>query len=377
MKKILMISFSDLKNDPRVRRHINFLKEKYFVHAVGYENPEIDGVRFTKVSIKQSDTYDKIQKLLQLSFRNFDKYYWGKYDFSQVFKIVGKEKFDVIIANDANTLPLAFKLKGDAKIVFDAHEYAPLEFEDSLYWRWFFKPLANYICQKYIKHVDAMITVGEIIAKEYEKNFNVAPIVITNASGYKSDLKPVFSEGEKIRIIHNGSTFPSRKIEVMIEVMKYLDDKYELYLMLLKNDIKYLSKLKNLSVKMKNVFFLEPVSNDKVIEEINKYDVGLHILAPTNFNNASALPNKFFEFIQARLAIVIGPSPEMANILKRYNLGLVSEDFTPLKIADTLKKLNRQNIYEFKINADKAAFELSAEANKIKLQNLIGDIIGE
>jgi hypothetical protein len=31
-----------------------------------------------------------------------------------------------------------------------------------------------------------------------------------------------------------------------------------------------------------------------------------------------ALPNKFFEFIQARLAVAIWPSPEMSKITKTF-----------------------------------------------------------
>ena len=51
----------------------------------------------------------------------------------------------------------------------------------------------------------------------------------------------------------------------------------------------------------------------------NDYDVGLYLLPPTNFNQRYALPNKFFEFIQGRLAIAIGPSPEMAKLVERSN----------------------------------------------------------
>lgn len=377
MKKILMISFSNLKDDPRVRRHINFLKETYCVHTIGYRAPEIEGVGFTKVDIRPVNLIGNLRKSYQLISKNFDAYYWDKYYFDDVFKLINEQSFDLIIANDANTLPLAFKIKGNSKIIFDAHEYAPLEFEDSLYWRVFFQPLAKYICEKFIKDVDGMITVGDLIAKEYEKNFGKTPLVITNAPKYYDDIKPSLPKGNEIKIIHNGNAFPSRKIELMIEAMDYLDSNYKLYLMLLKTDEKYLERLKNIAKGKKNVIFLDPVNSDKVVDTISYYDIGLHIMAPTNFNNACALPNKFFEFVQARLAIVVGPSPEMANLVKKYNLGIVAEDFTPKKIAEAIGKLNKDNIFEFKNNAHKVAKELSAEGNKIKYLELVRKVINE
>ena len=42
MKKLLVISFTDLKKDPRVRRQIAFLKDFYEISAIGLSDPEIE-----------------------------------------------------------------------------------------------------------------------------------------------------------------------------------------------------------------------------------------------------------------------------------------------------------------------------------------------
>ena len=55
----------------------------------------------------------------------------------------------------------------------------------------------------------------------------------------------------------------------------------------------------------------------EIVDTIAEYDIGLFILSPINFNYYHALPNKLFEFIQARLAIAVSPSPEMARIVHR------------------------------------------------------------
>lgn len=374
-KKILIISLSDLDKDPRVRRHINFLKDDYEIVAAGYKDPNIKDVKFVQVKMLKSKKADLIKRLFYLKTHQFENYYWNKYDFKALFVLAEKEMFDVIIANDVNTLPLAFKIKKDAKIVFDAHEYAPLEFEDSIYWRFFFQRYQTYLCEKYIPKVDAMFTVGELIANEYENNFGVKSEIITNAPPYHSELSPIINNSYVIKIIHQGIAFPSRKLELMIEAMKYLGDRYKLYLMLIENDSKYMNKLRKKAQKMSNVEFLEPISSDRIVKYINSFDIGLHIIAPTNFNNACALPNKFFEFIQARLALVVGPSPEMKRLVEKYSLGVITKDFSPLNIANAIKSLNKEDIIRFKSNTHKIAYEMSADHNRIKYLNIIQRVL--
>ena len=51
------------------------------------------------------------------------------------------------------------------------------------------------------------------------------------------------------------------------------------------------------------------------------------MLFPVNFNHIHAFPNKFFEFIQARLALVIGYSLEMIEIVKKYQIGVIAKSF--------------------------------------------------
>ena len=121
----------------------------------------------------------------------------------------------------------------------------------------------------------------------------------------------------------------------------------------------------------KRVSFIDPVGTHEISKKINEYDIGIYILPPLNFNNINALPNKFFEFIQGRLAVAIGPMPAMAEIVKRYSLGVVAQDYTSRSLATAIKNLSRENIYKCKKNAEAAAMELSEEKNK---QTLLEEI---
>jgi hypothetical protein len=95
---------------------------------------------------------------------------------------------------------------------------------------------------------------------------------------------------------------------------------------------------------------------------INRYDLGVYLLPPDSFNNEHALPNKFFEFVQASLGVVIGPSPEMAALVRRHKLGAVAEDFSPRSLAKVLNSLDKAAVEEFKRNSHEAAALYNAEA---------------
>ena len=90
----------------------------------------------------------------------------------------------------------------------------------------------------------------------------------------------------------------------------------------------------------------------------------MYLLPPTSFNTQHALPNKFFEFIQPRLAIAIGPSPEMAKIVEAHDCGVVARDFEPKSLANCLLKLDYNKINHYKCQSHRIARKLSAEQNR-------------
>ncbi|HYP49548.1 MAG TPA: hypothetical protein VEQ34_01305, partial [Pyrinomonadaceae bacterium] len=281
--------------------------------------------------------------------------------------------FELIIANDVETLPLAVKLKRNkTKLLFDAHEYSPLEFEERLRWRLLQKPLNEYICVNYSSRADIATTVCQTIAETYQQNFHKKFEIITNATDFV-DLHPSEMKQNKIRLIYHGGVSAGRQTDKQIEMMRFLDDRFELNLMLVGEE-SYIESLKKLAAPLKNVRFLSPVKTNEIANFINQFDVGIYSLAPTNFNNKYALPNKLFEFIQGRLAICIAPSPEMERIVKEFDLGVVAQDFSAESMAMAIKTLTMEKIAHFKAQSDKHAYELSAERNRERFLRLIESV---
>lgn len=127
----------------------------------------------------------------------------------------------------------------------------------------------------------------------------------------------------------------------------------------------YMRSLEQLAERLGNrVTVHPPVSQAELVPMLNSYDVGIHVLPRTNTNNALALPNKFFDYVQARLAMVIGPTADMKRLLNRYELGVVAEGYDVPQVVDALNSLTVDRVTEWKRNAVVAAPENCAEAQQ-------------
>jgi hypothetical protein len=403
-KTILILSYSELNNDPRVRRQINALKEDYHLITAGLSAFENKDIEFHSIDntfklkaghyqypflIKKTISffiilnsffrkmlYFLLRKVIYpISYKWYGKImYWSPEKHALIRNLEGK-KIDLILANDLEALPLAYRLAGGtAKLMFDAHEYSPGENDTNEHWLKYRKRWVTYLCRKYLPLCDLMLTVCEGIAKEYETHFGVKPIVITNATDYK-DLLPVKPESGRIKMIHHGAAIAERHIELMIQMMDLLDERFTLDLMLIPTQPDYLEKIKAMVQGKARVRLLPPVATEEISAFTNGYDVGLFLLPPVNFNYEHALPNKLFEFIQARLVVAIGPSPEMARFVKKYDLGIVSEDFTPQSLAKQVGALNETRISHYKAQCHLHAFELSSARNKEKILELVRGMV--
>ncbi len=366
MKKLLIISFSDLKRDPRVSKQIDYLGEKFQITTAGYGFAYNAGTEHINLPNSSFIFSEKVKYLFFILFGFYSRAYLTIPKIKNALKIISQDKnqYDFIIANDSLAWPIAFMIRGNARIICDAHEYAPKEFEDNLKWRLFFQKLNYFICETYLPRASKVLTVSDGIALEYERVFKIKkPVVIMNTPPY-FDIRPSQVDPNCIKMIHHGGAIRSRKIENMIEMMSYLDDRFSLNLMLLESDAGYLDELKTRALRTgKNINFLATVPMRAIVPYISQFDIGIYILEPTSFNNRFALPNKIFEFIQARLAIAIGPSPEMAKIVNEYDLGIISNDFTPKGLAKCLSMLDREELIRLKSKSGAAASRLSFEAD--------------
>ena len=94
---------------------------------------------------------------------------------------------------------------------------------------------------------------------------------------------------------------------------------------------------------------------------------------PVTFNLKHCMPNKLFEFIQGRLAVAIGPSPDMAKFLIDNEIGIIAESFEPEALAEKLNKLTAESITEMKNRSHELAYKWNAERNHKVLNTYLNE----
>ncbi len=374
MKSILIVSFSMIQSDPRVMRQIRLLEGKYRVTVAGYGRAPDAQVEFIALERQPRSVLLKSFWALQLLAGLYERYYWSQQQILVCLRRLAGRRFDLVIANDVSSLPLALSVAGGAPVMIDSHEYSPREFEDQWLWRRLFGRYADYLCRHYLPQVASMTTVCEGISREYQRVYGVPSTVVHNAPVFH-DLQPEPVNGGHIRLIHHGAAIRSRHLEVMIEMVGFLDERFTLDFMLVASDQRYLEELRAQVRDQPRIRFLEPVPMPEICRALNNYDIGVFLLPPVNFNYQHALPNKFFEFVQARLAIAIGPSPEMANILSKHKLGIVAQSFQPQALAQSLNALDDEDIMAFKRASHAAAHELSYAHDGVLLMSKLEELL--
>lgn len=369
--RVAILAASEIERDPRIRRQIDALCSQFHVTVFGFGQPHRPDVHAQPLRDHRSSVLRKAN-LKAFAFAGFPAASLRFLPFSLPMKTANEVPFDVVLANDPETLPIAWHLaqQNRSALVFDAHEYSPGQFTGRLSWELTSKRIALHLLKRYLPEVDVMTTVNDVIADAYHRDFGLEPTVITNAGNLHS-LEPSIVAENRIRLIYHGGVNPSRQLERMLDAFLLLDGRFELDMMLVETGSRYAKGLTGRIHSMERVSLVDPVSFDQIVPFTNQYDVGIYLLPPTTFNTTNALPNKFFEYIQARLAIAIGPTPTMSSFMERYGCGVVSENFSPASFAQTLNALTAEKVTSLKKASHQAARHLNAEKNQEIWQQIV------
>ncbi|MEO7720524.1 MAG: glycosyltransferase family 1 protein [Pseudolysinimonas sp.] len=355
--RLLIFSFSNISADARVLKQVARFAEDYEVTTCGY-GPSPDA----RVEHLRLDDANGIRRWRRrdLILRRYRRMYWTQAGVRQArAELTGRPRFDVVLANDVDTVPLALQLDPARGVHADIHEYAPRLNEELLVWRVFEAPYARWLCRRFLARCASMTTVGQGIADEYLRRFGIRSGVVTNAAPYAElEPRPV---GSPIRLVHSGASLRNRRLEVLVAAAMSTSSDVTLDLYLMGNDPDYVAELRARAAGSERVRFPEAVPYRHLIARLNEYDVGMHVIAPTNFNNRWALPNKFFDYVQARLALVIGPSAEMESLVHVHHLGAVAAGFDAAAVTAVLDSLTAERVRGWKSNAAAAAHSLSSE----------------
>lgn len=294
---------------------------------------------------------------------------------ASALQLAAGQRWDVVVANDARSLAVAFALADGAPVWADLHEWAPEERTHVLAWKVLVAPLMDHLCRTYLPRCAATTTVAESIAGLYSERYGVRPRVMRNSAPWL-DLEPS-SVGDPIRLVHSGGAVPGRNLEATIDTAAALSSSHslDLYLVPANDGGRYLESLRERASGSQNIRFHDPVSPAELPSTLNAYDVGVFWIPPFNTNARYTLPNKLFDYVQARLAVAIGPTMEMERVVSAYALGVVSAGFTAETAAPSVASMTRADIEQFKEHAHAAARELSFDADAEVAHRILQELL--
>jgi hypothetical protein len=361
--RILCISFSPISRDARVLRQLDVLSSHGSVTTLGYGAAPAAAIEHLRVADDLPSLPQTPVGVLQLAMRMLRRSEMSSPALKEGLALLEGRRFDLVVANEARALPLAHRVAQGAPVWADMHEWAPEERSHVLSWRWLVRPLMDHVCRRYLPPSDAVTTVCDTLADMYRDTYAVPCEVVRNARPWV-DLQPSTPTPGVIRLAHSGGAVPGRNIEALIDATRRLDHiTLDLILVPANDGGKYLRSLRARAADSDRIRFHDAVTPDELPAALNPYDMGVYCLPPANINMEFALPNKLFDFLQARLGMVVGPSPEMGRFVREHELGVVADGFDLDSFTAALAALTPASVLAAKQSAHARAVDLSSDSD--------------
>jgi glycosyltransferase involved in cell wall biosynthesis len=285
-------------------------------------------------------------------------------------------RFDVVHANDFETLPAAWWLarEGRARLVYDAHElYAEQEANPSHLYR----AAVRWLERSLAKRASAVATVSPDLATTLHARLALdrPPFVVLNCPELQDVAPPTErSAAEPLRAIYQAGMGTGRLLDDLLRAAE-LAPSVEITLRVLRSDPHALQAEIDRRGLASRVHVEDPVRSDRLIDALIGFDVGLVIDRPVSLNNTLGFPNKLFEYLMAGLAVVVPRLPTMGAFVEREEVGLTFEPGRPDGLADALTRLSqdRPRLLAMRTRAREIALErFNAEAQYEELARAWG-----
>lgn len=348
---------------------VKALRNNYSITTAGLSRIEDDAIGFLKLDKVYDAPLFKFHlgfpKFFRIPFSICNMVLFGLSGKSNTYsrndlKKLSSTNYNLIICHHPETIELGLKLKRKfgCKLIFNAHEIYPLEFDNDEVWMFRNHKRLDTILRNGLPYFDCVLTVSDEINNWYRERYACKILTVHNSKPYYAITSHQLSK--PIRVIHHGGAMPQRNLEQMAEAVLACNGRYELTFMLMETDPRYYKVLRE-KYEPKGVKFVPPVNYNDIIPTISSYDIGLYILPNDTINHDLALPNKVFEFLQARLAIITSPNKGLKKFVLENGIGLVSDGFESMDMAKLLMSLDSDQIQKLKQTSNEVAVRLSSE----------------
>jgi glycosyltransferase involved in cell wall biosynthesis len=372
---ICILAISTITDDPRVRRQAEaFHRAGWKVVAVGIPGGKAASPEWpilTRDNAPPGPAELPPIMLPESAQQSYWKWFAGLAD---VYRCAQHVDATVWLANDWNMLPIAATLARDKGGLYgyDTHEFATEEYAEKPEWCREWRPIVSAIEQQFIAGAVVVSAVSSGIADGLHKLYQLPRPVLTirNTCDFE-DVRYRPTERDRIRVLYHGIVVPNRGIEASIESVVLWRPEITLTIRGPENP-QFSPALREQIAKLgvaDRVELAPPVPMTALVREAALFDIGLFALPGHSRHNEFALPNKFFEYLMAGLALCTTDLPEMASVISKYDMGVTIARVAPDAIAAAVNSLTPDRIEHFKRNSLAAARELCWERES---QHLVG-----
>jgi glycosyltransferase involved in cell wall biosynthesis len=278
---------------------------------------------------------------------------------------------DLVIAHNYYTADTGYQLavRSAAKFSVDCHEYSAEEELNDVQWVRWKRPYIMAMQNYYLTRADVVTTICDGIAELLGHDHPLRRPAATVRNVSLKEVQPFRPVGERIKVLYHGDISIFRQLHTAIESMPLWRPEFDLVLRG-NGDAAYIAELHRLvsSNGLEHRVFFEPaVPFDRIVVEANKADIGYFSYANFSRQSEFVLPNKFFEYIMAGLALCVADLTEMRRLTQKYGLGRLIEHHSPAAIAEAINGFTPAEIDRCKGASLAAAEELNWDREQRRL----------
>lgn len=298
----------------------------------------------------------------------FDKgpLFYAEYNIRLFIKLLFA-RFDICVSNDLDTLMANYAVHKirRKKIVYDSHELFT-EVPELVY-RPQIKKIWETIEYYLVPKIPLKITVCDSIAAYYKNKYATSFEVIRNVPVVREQSRGSlpFETNDKHIILYQGAVNMGRGLELMIETMPLLNN--ALFVIVGTGDIVKELQQKVTKLHIEHlVLFLGSMEPESLKKLTPLADIGISLEEDLGLNYRYALPNKIFDYIQAKIPIVCSDLPEMKKIISKNNIGTVLKNRTTYNLAKTITNmLNHKDKYSNQLSKASEKYTWEKESEKL------------
>ena len=330
--KVTVSVTNDLVTDQRVHKVCTTLTQNgYEVKLVGRKLPGSQPVNRPYPT-----------KRMRLLFHR-KMFFYAEYNI-RLFLYLLFARTDILLSNDTDTVLANYfaSVIRRKPLVFDAHELFPEvpEIVERRRVKRAWTRIENFVFPR-LKNA---YTVCDSIASYYHEKYGISMQVVRNIPLKKIKpahpaplASPIDSKGKKV-ILYQGAVNKGRGIERMIDAMPFLND----FIFYVVGDGDILNELKEKAKKMHlldRVIFTGQIPFEDLSAYTARADVGINLLEILGLNYYYSLPNRIFDYIREEVPVLSSDFPEIQKIFKRYDIGMLINNFDKHYLASSVKRL--------------------------------------